>query len=164
MRPLLRVRPASVTFAAALLLVVAGCVTPPVSMEAPEGFALYDDQETVRAVSPEGVLVRARSVENEPRQDLEFWAEALERQLTESGYLLIERTTFDGESGPGVLMEWLAPVNEADWIYLTAISVVDARIAIVESAGPADHYQEYRDAIRRSLRTLSLDQTEQTSE
>jgi hypothetical protein len=54
-------------------------------------------------------------------------------------------------------MEWLAPVNQEDWIYLTAITVVGARIAVIESAGPAELYETYRDAIHASLATVSLD-------
>jgi hypothetical protein len=125
-------------------------------METPSGFAAFDDEDVVRAISPEGVLVRARTVENDPPQTLDFWAEALERQLTESGYLLVDRSSFESGAGPGVLLEWLAPVNADDWMYLTALAVSETSIAIVESAGPSDEYGKYRDAIRESLETLAL--------
>ncbi|MCK4515013.1 MAG: hypothetical protein KAU31_07130 [Spirochaetaceae bacterium] len=137
-------------------MVVVGCVTPPIAMDTPEGFAVFSDTDVVRAISPEGVLVRARTVPNDPAQSLEFWAEALERQLTESGYLLVEKSNFTIDAGEGVLMEWLAPVSEDDWIYLTAISIVDSQITVVEAAGPTDHYDTYRTAIRKSLESLRI--------
>jgi hypothetical protein len=59
-----------------------------------------------------------------------------------------------------MLLEWLAPVSEDDWIYLTGICVVDARIAVVEAAGPTQLFEIYRDEIRESLLTLRLTSTE----
>ena len=141
-------------------MVVVGCVTPPIAMDTPEGFAAFSDTDVVRVISPEGVLVRARTVPNDPAQSLEFWAEALERQLTESGYLLVEQSDFTIDATDGVLMEWLAPVSEDDWIYLTAISVMDSQITIVEAAGPTDHYETYSDAIRKSLESLRIETPE----
>ena len=134
-----------------------GCVTPPITMDTPDGFAAFSDTDVVRAISPEGVLIRARTVPNDPAQSLEFWAEALERQLTESGYLLVEKSDFTIDADDGVLMEWLAPVSEDDWIYLTAISIVESQIAVVEAAGPTDHYDTYRTAIRKSLESLRIE-------
>lgn len=136
---------------------VFGCATPPVAMDSPEGFARFSDTEEVRAISPEGVLVRARLVDNDPAQSIEFWAQALERQLADSGYLLVDSADFTADGEDGRLMEWLAPVAEDDWIYLTAIAVLGEKIAVVEAAGPAGQYQEYRSAIRDSLRTLRLE-------
>ena len=146
----------------ALLAIVLGmvtvsCVTPPIAMETPEGFAVFSHPREVRAISPEGVVVRSRTVSNDPPQSIGFWAEALERQLTESGYLLVEKSDFSIETGDGVLLEWLAPVSEDDWIYLTAIAVVDNQIAIVEAAGPTDQYELHRSAIRNSLKSLRID-------
>jgi hypothetical protein len=151
-----------VTAAAVIILgmMTVGCVTPPIAMDTPEGFAAFSDTEVVRSISPEGVLIRARTVPNDPAQSLEFWAEALERQLTESGYLLVEKSDFVISSGDGVLMEWLAPVSEDDWIYLTAISVADDQIIVVEAAGPADHYETYSAAIHESLESLRIDTPE----
>lgn len=137
-------------------VVLAGCVTPSISMDTPEGFAPFDIEDTFQAMSPEGVVVRARTVENDPPQTLVFWVELLERHMTESGYLLVDRGDFVADGNEGMLLEWLAPVREDDWIFLTAIAVIGERIAIVEAAGPTDLYNEYRSAIRRSLATITL--------
>jgi len=146
--------------AVSLAIMMVGCVTPPIAMDTPDGFAAFSDTDVVRAISPEGVLVRARTVPNDPAQSLEFWAEVLERQLTESGYLLVGKSDFSMEAGDGVLMEWLAPVSQDDWIYLTAISVVDSQIVIVEAAGPTELYEIYSTAIRESLESLHIETPE----
>jgi len=146
--------------AVSLAMMMVGCVTPPIAMDTPDGFAAFSDTDVVRAISPEGVLVRARIVPNDPAQSLEFWAEVLERQLAESGYLFVRKSDFSMEAGDGALMEWLAPVGEDDWIYLTAISVVDSQIVIVEAAGPTDLYEIYNTAIRESLESLRIETPE----
>lgn len=132
------------------------CVTP-VYIDTPQGFAHYSHASVPTSVSPEGVVVRARVVENEPPQSLAFWAEALQLQLTASGYFLVDQSDFASDAGPGVLFEWAAPVDGEDWIYLTAIAVSGDEIAVVESAGLFEHYQRYRTAIRESLQTLSVE-------
>lgn len=140
----------------AAVCLLPGCVTNSVTMDEPDGFAAFGVEQDFRAMSPEGVVVRTRSVANEPAQTLSFWAELLERHLTDSGYLMIERAEFSTDDNNGVLFEWLAPVREDDWIFLTAIVVRDDTIAIVEAAGPTDLYQEYRNDIRQSLSSLAV--------
>ena len=139
-----------------LVVFAVSCVTPPLTMETPAGFAAFSDDGQVRAITPEGVLVRARTVPNDPAQSLEFWAEALERHLVESGYQSIEKDAFTTNVGEGVLFEWLAPVSEDDWYYLTAIAILGDQIAVVEAAGPSDQYDRYRPAIRASLESLQI--------
>ena len=41
-----------------------------VEVETPEGFAKSETSDRFRAISPEGVVLRIRSVRNEPRQNL----------------------------------------------------------------------------------------------
>ena len=152
----------TVVGAMALAAALVSCVTP-VHIDTPEGFARYVDTDDPLAVSPEGVLIRARLVDNDPPQSLEFWAEALQQQLEASGYFLVEQSEFDTDVGPGRLFEWAAPVNGEDWVYLTAIVVTDAQIAVIESAGSFDHYQRHRAAIWESLSTLQIDGNESRS-
>lgn len=149
-------RAASVVLILLVLTFFGACVSAPVSMDTPEGFAAFSEDEAVRAISPEGVLVRVRSVENEPEQSLEFWAEVLERQLLESGYLFVERGEFAAVAGPGIYLEWLAPVGADDYIYLTGLSVHEGEIVIVEAAGEANEYQRHRSRLIESLESISI--------
>ncbi len=137
------------------LLLLAACVTAP-TIEIPAGFAPYRDSELPSAVSPDGVAFRLRRTANEPVQTLEFWAAALERHLTETGYLLASREDFAAPAGPGVSFEWLAPMGEEDWYYLVAIVVSDDDILIGEAAGPVARYREHRASILDAVVTISV--------
>lgn len=138
---------------AAVALAVAGCAAVPVA-DAPAGFAEFSDTEEPTALSPEGVGFRVRAVENEPEQTLEFWSEALERHLVESGYVLRDRRGFSSPAGDGVAFEWIAPVGDADWTYLTAIVVADEAILLAEAAGPVELYETHRPALETALTTI----------
>ncbi len=133
------------------------CVTGAL-VEPPEGFAVYSelpDDAILSAVSPEGVVYRVRSVENEPRQTLSFWSEALKVHLERGGYALLEPRTIEAPMGAVSAFEWVAPLGGADWIYLSALADSGGRIIIVEAAGPFDHFQRHRAAIFQSLESLS---------
>ena len=149
-------RASVVATVAIVALVLAGCVTSQPVLDTPRGFAAYDTQSTWKAVSPEGVVVRVRLVENEPPQSLQFWAEALKVQLEKSGYTLTGEESLETKSGDAVLLEWAAPVGEDDWIYLTALTVVVEGIAICEAAGEFELYRSHRQAILDSLSTLVI--------
>lgn len=137
----------------ALILLVAGCATVPV-VETPSGFAGFSGEREPAALSPEGVGFRVRAVANEPEQSLRFWSEALERHLVESGYLARDRREFASPAGEGVAFEWVAPVGEADWAYLTAIVVAGDTILVAEAAGPVELYDRHRPALDSALATI----------
>ena len=141
--------------AVAVLLSLAACGTT-VAYRTPDGFAQFSDQRQPRSISPEGVVLRMRTVENKPVQDLEFWSTALERQMIDSGYLLLEKGQFASGDLDGVYFEWLAPLNDEDWVYLTGISVADDVIVIAEAAGAYPLYRERRAALIDSLSTITV--------
>jgi hypothetical protein len=141
------------TGATLLLAVLGACATPPPVMP-PEGFAVYDDPEVVRAVSPEGVRFRVRYEAHEPEQTLEFWREALRRHLERSGYGLLEEESFSAAAGEGALFEWVAPVGTEDWVYLIAVVPAGDQLIVAEAAGPAELYRGRRRAIAESLESI----------
>jgi len=142
-----------VLLAASSLL--AGCVTG-ATVATPQGFASYSDAERPTAVSPEGVGFRLRTVANDPPQDLAFWSEAISRHMVDSGYLPYARESFSSPAGAGEAFEWMAPVGEDDWNYLTAIVVTGKEIFIAEAAGPASIYADHRAAVRAALETIAV--------
>lgn len=154
MMPVRRIRTRVLVISA--FVVLGSCTTPSVLFEVPSGFAKYEEEGRQGAISPEGVLVSAYRAENEPPQNLEFWAEAVELHLANAGYLLLHGGEFSTLDGEGRYFEWIAPLGEDDWIYLTAFCVADDAIAVVEAAGPYDVYSRYRDDIRQSLTTVTI--------
>jgi len=142
----------------AALLILSSCVTAPI-VEKPGGFAGLADGESgeYRAVSPEGMLYRVRTVENYPVQGLEFWASALENHLKQEGYVgLSEGVAFHTLDVPGMFFEWALPYGNESYIYLTAIAVFDNTIVIAEAAAEHSIYFQYRDALHESLTGISI--------
>ncbi len=139
---------------AAAVLAVAACASVQVSR--PEGFAGQPGAGDYRAISPEGMLYRVRTVANEPAKDLAFWSEALRVQLTREGYRMIgQQEQFSG-AREGVFYEWGVRYGAEDYIYLTAILVLGDRIAVAEAGGEHTVYRKYREQILESLKSIRI--------
>jgi hypothetical protein len=141
------------------LVLLTSCLTlSEPALERPRGFAVFQGKESYRAISPEGVVLEVRMLENEPSQDLAFWTEALETHLTNAGYRRIGKESFSSPAGQGVVFEWLAPVGGEDWAYMTAFTVGPDRIALFEAAGPVPDYRRHRSSLLESVATLTFPQ------
>lgn len=137
-----------------LNLTLLSCVTPRVTMEVPEGFSRFQDTEDLEMISAEGILLRARLIENAPEQTVSFWATALDTHMTDSGYTLLDEGSVD--NGEGVWFEWIAPVGGEDWVYLNAIFVQGGHIVLIESAAEEPLYRECRSALLDVLPSVSI--------
>lgn len=143
---------------APVLLALVSCATIGLSVSRPEGFAEEASPREYRAISPEGLMYRVRTVENYPPKDLAFWSEALRNHLSREGYHMIgqgERFT-DTRQQEGMLYEWGVRYGPEDHIYLTAILVFGDRIAVAEAGGEHVTYRKYRDRLLESLKSIRL--------
>lgn len=144
---------------AGLILVTAGCAKPRVGK--PRGFAevkggIFSDP-VYKAVSPEGMLYRVRTVKNYPAMGLDFWGDTLKNQLINEGYHLSgDGVSLKTDNSDGVMYEWILPYGSSDYIYMTAIILSGKRIIIAESTAQHTVYKKYRGAILDSLKTISL--------
>lgn len=139
----------------ALLLSILSCRQ--FDLEAPEGFAESSSNDQFRAISPEGVVLRVRSVRNNPVQDLVFWSKALENQLTLEGYIALgQEGTLDIPSGEGWYKEWGVPYGAESFVFLTAIFLHKKAIFIAEAAGEGTQFARHREAIMDSLTNLKF--------
>jgi hypothetical protein len=138
------------------VLFLASCATLRPVADQPSGFAEFASGSFYQAVSPEGVALRIRSIENKPYQTLEFWAEALKVHLLQAGYALIAEDAFTAPVGEGTYFEWVAPVEGEDWVFLTALTSSDTDIILAEAAGEYALYQEYRKSIMTGIASIHL--------
>lgn len=138
-----------------LLALLAACATP-LSVRRPEGFAEQKGEAVYRAVSPEGLLYRVRTVANDPAKDLPFWSEALRVQLTREGYRPIGQAQRFSGGQDGVFHEWGVRYGNEDHVFLTAILVFGDRIAVAEAGGEHSVYYRYRDRLLESLKSIRL--------
>jgi hypothetical protein len=148
---------APIAFAAAVLA-LASCAT---LVQKPEGFAEVLPWQMAateyRAVSPEGMIYRVRTLKNYPVQTLEFWAEALQNHLEKEGYRGISNgRSFETGDNSGMIYEWAMPYGNQSYIYLTAIVVSEHKIAVAEAAAEHTIYYQYREALLESLASITI--------
>ena len=137
----------------AMLALTSSCSR--ISVVPPEGFAELKGGRSYRAVSPEGMLYRIRSIKNEPQKDLTFWGEALENHLSREGYRCEgEVQSFEGEDQKGLYYEWILPSGNQSYFYLTALIVTEKTITLAEAAAPHPVYIQYRQALLDSLASI----------
>jgi hypothetical protein len=142
---------------ASLSILLGGCSN--FSMNDPEGFAPLKRKGggPYRAVSPEGMVFRVRTVKPEPEKELEFWKETLYHQLEKEGYEQVgDAKQFDTKNSAGVLYLWGLRHAGTDYLYMTAIVEAGKKLLVAESAAEAPVFLKYRDAIEKSLASISI--------
>ena len=126
-----------------------------ISVEKPAGFAEVEKYNRYRAVSPEGMPFRVRTVDNYPVQSLSFWSDSLKNHLVKEGYTLLgEGESFQAGDYEGEMFEWAVPYGHESYIYLTAIIVSEKTIAIAEAAAEHTVYSKHREAVKNSLKSI----------
>lgn len=150
---------AGAPLAAALVALLAGCPSvPSIRMDAPASFRSYERPDhKIRMISPDGVRLLVREVENYPEADLPFWAEALSRHVDAKGYQIIERVELVTREGRrAITTEFLVARGAEDWVLAETLIVAGPRLILVEAAGPFDRFQPYRDELRAAIETLAV--------
>ncbi len=140
------------------IVLTTGCITTVAPRGAvPDGFALYDTKEIVKAVSPDGVMFRIRTEKNEPEADLPFWSEALKIRMLDAGYRFLKESDIMAGAHEGYLLELAAPLGPMDYSYLIAIFLNKKnQLLIVETAGEVTRFNARREAIVEAIKQLEL--------
>jgi hypothetical protein len=144
--------------AASLAAVACG---PSVSLVTPPGFAVLDKQEEYlyRAASADGVAIGVRAEKNEPRGNLDFWAEAVDRQLRKSGYVP-EGDPADVRTSAGLTgreTKYKREVNGRTSRFWTVVFVTDKHVFVVEAGGDSDRFKEKaQKGIQKAIESLGI--------
>ncbi|MDC7233924.1 MAG: DUF4349 domain-containing protein [Spirochaetales bacterium] len=111
----------------------------------PDGFALADRKPWFQLLSPEGVRLRLRDVENYPEQNKDFWTRALFAHMEGLGYIALdqEKTLSLDEGESFSIRSWGVPLGRKDYIYMTGIRLKGSRIEILEITGEAEYLRNY---------------------
>lgn len=153
-------RPLKILFAALLLILclAIGCVhtTADNGKLIPAGFAPYTQAGKIKAVSPEGIIYRVRSVDNKPFADLTFWKEALKKRMLDAGYIFLNEAPIEADAQEGYLLELTAPYGQQDYTYLVAVFVSGKKIIIAEAAGAVSDLAARRAAVLEAIQNLKL--------
>ena len=144
----------TVTTLVVILSAAAGCKAP-YTMTAPTQFKRFMDTDDFKMITADGVMLRARQVENYPKGDLSFWTDAMTQHLEASGYVLREKRCFKNRSHKDACtLDFLLPHGAEDWAFSETIFVVDDNLVLVEAAGPFDRYAKIETDLAKALETF----------
>ena len=144
--------PAAAMFLGCVMLL--GCAVP-YTMQTPPSFRKFDDKTEFKMITADGVMLKARQVENYPEGDLDFWTDAMERHLSERGYVLKSKNCFNGAGGKeACTLDFVLPYGTEDWTFSETVFVVGDTIVLVEAAGPFDRYAEVEAEVAEALKTF----------
>ncbi|MCK9463351.1 MAG: hypothetical protein M0R80_27335 [Proteobacteria bacterium] len=120
---------------------LASCA-PPYSMAPPASFKRFEESREFKWITADGVMLKAREVDNYPEASLDFWADAMSRHLIAQGYIQKgERRCFDTTRGrKACTVEFMLPHGAEDWVLGETLFVVEDDIVLVEAAGPYERY------------------------
>jgi hypothetical protein len=138
----------------------AGC-GPSVTLQTPPGFAVLDGQKeyVYRATSAEGVVLGVRAEKNEPKGNLDFWADALDRQLRRGGYVA-DGDPHEVRAATGVagrIFKYTQAQGGRTHRFWMAVFVTDGNVWVVEAGGDAERFKEKaQKGVQRAIETLQI--------
>src|SRR3954468_10793229 len=146
-------------FAAPLIVAIAALTTacgPRVGLQTPSGFAVLEKQEeyVYRATTADGVVLAVRAELNQPRGNLDFWSDVVDRQLRGQGYLAegapVEVRTAFGL--PGRQIRYLRDENGRSSRFWAVVFVTGSRVWVIEAGGETDRFdRKMQDGIQKAI-------------
>lgn len=136
-------------------LALAACGPPPYKMELPDSFKRFEEADEYKLITADGVMVKAREVENYPEASLEFWTDALGQHLESQGYLLESEDCFKTQKGlDGCTLDFMLPHGAEDWVLSATLFVVGDEVIVVEAAGPFERFSKVEEELEQAIKTF----------
>jgi hypothetical protein len=132
---------AAVALAAALLT---GCGGRPFIPTTPAPFVDLGDKygnNEYRATTADGVVLRARAFDNDPKGPIEFWSRTIERRMREmGGYALLAKKEVQGTGvlQKGVTFRFGHDQGKDPFLYDLTLFVTSEHVYVLEAGGPKD--------------------------
>ena len=150
-----------VSIGVSLLASSAGCSSP--RLKTPNSFVELEDPGygnlTYKAISSDGAMLVVRWEDDQPKGDVNFWTEALTRELTGGrGYELLETVELRSSLGGGKLVHLRGTLGDEVYRYDVAIFVHgDDEVVTVEAAAPEAQYEGYSKPFTDAIESLYFD-------
>jgi hypothetical protein len=136
-------------------LLAAGCTPPPYVLKAPDAFKRFDRGRAFKWITADGVMLKAREVDNYPVADLPFWTDALVRHMEARGYASKSRECFATDRGrDACTLDFVLPHGTEDWVLSETVFVQGDKVILVEVAGPFERYARVEPELRKAMRTF----------
>jgi hypothetical protein len=148
-----------------IAFLLAGTVTlgcgPAARLDTPPGFAKLDKQKeyVYRSTSAEGVVIAIRGEKNDPKGNLEFWADVIDRQLRNNRYKLDGKPA-DVHARSGQLGRQTRYTREdggRTYRFWATVFVTDEKVWVVEVGGDQERFtRKLEEAVARAIESASF--------
>jgi hypothetical protein len=136
----------------AVAAAIASCGPPPYSMSAPPSFKRFEESHDFKWITADGVMLKAREVDNYPEAPLEFWVDAMSRHMIAQGYVKKGERCFETHEGrKACTADFMLPHGAEDWVLSETVFVVEDDIVLVEAAGPFERYAPVEAELQKAL-------------
>lgn len=116
----------------------------------PNGFVLFEDDDTYRAQAADTSTLRGGTVENEPRGDAAFWGEAIDHEMTGRD----EEPVLDGTTA-GLVWRVYRSKDAAPQYMLVGVLSVGDKLHVLEGFFPTEaSWNRHKEAVLASLGTF----------
>ena len=141
-----------------VLAVSAAACGPASRLSAPDGFAHVGGEYDDRVASANGIVVATRVVPNDPKANLDFWAQAIDLRLRARGYEPSEQPQeVKNEAGlPGRELHYVFFDGTRKNRYVVDVYATSRRILLVEAAGDAGDFEKSLPQVLATMRTAHL--------
>ncbi len=146
----------SLLSASLFALAMAGCHSG-AQLQAPDGFAQLDGQKSYdwRAASAQGVVLAVRTEPNEPRANVDFWADAIDVRLRRQGYTAEARKDVKSANGSdGKQLRYSRVEDGRTYRYWLTVFVNNDRVYVVEAGGDRDSFDPAEKLVERAVLTV----------
>lgn len=138
-----------------LFAAVLSACAPPYTMTPPQNFKRFENTADFRFITPDGVMLKGREVENYPRGDLSFWTAALKKHLDERGYVLKSENCFVTDKKlSGCTLNFVLPNGAEDWVWGETLYVVEDTIFLLEVTGPFERFAKVGEELDAAYKTF----------
>jgi hypothetical protein len=147
--------------AALLTPLAAAACGPAAHIDTPAGFATLEDQTEYiyRSSTAGGVVVAIRREENQPRGNLDFWADAIDRKLQNNRYVPegkpSEARAASGQEGR--MLRYTREDQGRVYRFWAVVFVTEGEVFLVEAGGDKERFTgKTEDAVAQALRSFSI--------
>lgn len=142
----------------ALLTLASVACGPSAKLGAPAGFAHVDGDYDDRVTSARGVVIGARVESNDPKANLEFWAEAIDLRLRAKGYVVEDAKDIKSDNGiPGRGLRYTYFDGTRQNRYWLDVFATDRHVVLVEAAGDKGDFDAAKETVEKTMLGVRFD-------
>lgn len=125
----------------------------------PSGFATLDsdDSYSYRATNAQGVVLGVRTEDNDVKANVDFWAEALDLRLRNSGYAFQKKESPKSRGGlQGRQLRYEVSRDGRTQSYWLTVFATEKKVYVVEAAGDKEAFEGAAPMVESAIEGLKI--------